>query len=57
MKQKSRTLRGCLRCVDLFGKCLMFFDLNGEMVKKKKKKKKVTITVASYITLEVKTAS
>lgn len=53
MKQKSRTLRGCLRCVDLFGKCLMFFDLNGEMVKKKK----VTITVASYITLEVKTAS
>lgn len=40
MKQKSRTLRGCLRCVDLFGKCLMFFDLNAEMVKKKKKKKK-----------------
>lgn len=53
MKQKSRTLRGCLRYVDSFGKCLMFFDLNGEMVKKKK----VTITVRSYITLEVKTAS
>lgn len=56
MKQKSRTLRGCLRYVDSFGKCLMFFDLNGEMVKKKKKKK-VTITLRSYITLEVKTAS